>query len=412
MTGSDPETHDDDPMLPERHVLEAWEVPMTSPELTDRIMSRLDELPASAATGGEAGRTLPEGKGRTFPCESCGADLEFNIGQQQLRCPFCGFTKDLTPQTQVSEQDLKSTLERLVELRKSGASDLAGTQVVICDACRAEVEFTGTLTSTRCPYCGSPVQRENVHRTERGVPVDGVVPFQIDKNRAQTQLRSWVNSLWFAPNDLKKMAVTGDFQGVYLPFWSYDAMTYTRYRGERGDAYFVEGRDGKRERRVRWTPVSGEFQQFFDDLLVSAGTSLPKARLEVLEPWPLDKCLPFDEELLAGYLARTYDIPLDKGFEDARRRMEVTLRRETVGHIGGDEQRVHDIDTSYSALTYKHLLLPVWLQAYPFRGKSFQVMINAATGEVQGDRPYSAWKIFFFVLFILTVLLIVYGFSQ
>lgn len=372
-------------------------------------MSRIEELPTAATTDGAAGQTLEEARGRTFPCESCGADLEFNIGQQRLRCPFCGFSKDLTPEVEVSERDLKTTLDRLVELRHQGASDLAGTQVVVCEACRGEIEFTGTLTSIRCPYCGSPVQREQVHRTERGVPVDGVVPFQIDRNRAQTQLRQWVNGLWFAPGDFKKQGVAGDFEGIYLPFWTYDAMTYSRYRGQRGDAYYVQGKDGKRERRVRWSATAGEFQRFFDDVLVSAGSSLPKARLESLEPWPLAGCLPFSEELLAGYLSRTYDIPLDEGFVDARRRIDDALRGETRRRIGGDEQRIEGLDTSFSALTYKHLLLPVWLQSYPYRGKVYQVVINAATGEVEGERPYSAWKIFFFALFVLTVVLVFYA---
>jgi hypothetical protein len=30
-------------------------------------------------------------------------------------------------------------------------------------------------------------------------------------------------------------------------------------------------------------------------------------------------------------------------------------------------------------------------------------MVNAVTGEVQGQRPYSFWKIFFFVAFALAV---------
>ena len=60
-------------------------------------------------------------RGRTFPCESCGADLEFHIGVQTLRCPHCGFVKQLaTDERTVSEQDLKATLERIRERRIAG----------------------------------------------------------------------------------------------------------------------------------------------------------------------------------------------------------------------------------------------------------------------------------------------------
>src|SRR2546423_7172471 len=73
--------------------------------------------------------------------------------------------------------------------------------------------------------------------------------------------------------------------------------------------------------------------------------------------------------------------------------------------IGGDEQRVNQISTNYSAITFKHLLLPVYVGAYRFHEKVYQVVINGRTGEVQGERPYSFWKIFFFVLALLTVLI-------
>ena len=33
------------------------------------------------------------------------------------------------------------------------------------------------------------------------------------------------------------------------------------------------------------------------------------------------------------------------------------------------------------------------MSAYRFRDKIFRILINARTGEVQGERPYSAWKI-------------------
>jgi hypothetical protein len=71
--------------------------------------------------------------------------------------------------------------------------------------------------------------------------------------------------------------------------------------------------------------------------------------------------------------------------------------------IGGDEQRIHDVVTSYAAITFKHLLLPVYLGAYSFKNKVFQLMVNARTGQVQGDRPYSFWKIAGLVLLILIV---------
>ncbi|MEM6727471.1 MAG: primosomal protein N' (replication factor Y) - superfamily II helicase, partial [Pseudomonadota bacterium] len=72
--------------------------------------------------------------------------------------------------------------------------------------------------------------------------------------------------------------------------------------------------------------------------------------------------------------------------------------------IGGDRQRIHEIDTRVSDVTFKHILLPVWMAAYKYRGKSYRFVINGRTGAVQGERPYSAWKIAFAVIIALIVL--------
>ena len=47
------------------------------------------------------------------------------------------------------------------------------------------------------------------------------------------------------------------------------------------------------------------------------------------------------------------------------------------------------VDTDYSDETFKHILLPIWMAAYKYGGKSYRFMVNGQTGEVQGERPYS-----------------------
>ncbi|ANM32231.1 hypothetical protein ABI59_12650 [Acidobacteria bacterium Mor1] len=360
----------------------------------------------------------PEGPtSRTFPCEACGGELEFHIGAQTLRCPFCGEVKDLDqdPETAVREQDYAAMLERLREMRAredddaaaAGADDL---KEIRCDACGANVQFQGTLTARHCSYCGVPLQLEKVHEATDRVPVDGVLPFLVDKKTAAANLRKWVKSRWFAPGDFLKRGADGRFDGVFIPYWTFDSATRTAYTGQRGDHYYVtqgSGKNKRRVRRTRWRSVSGRFQRFFDDVLVIAGKGLPRGRIESLEPWPLDKLVPFSPGLLAGFLARTYDVELEQGFTMGRDAMEAALQRDVRRRIGGDVQRITSMDTSYNAITFKHLLLPIWMLAYRYKGKSFQVVVNAGTGEVQGDRPWSVGKI---ALAVLAGLVVIGGF--
>ena len=374
------------------------------------------------AVSRDVGQTFDAGEGRIFPCEGCGADLEFHIGQQKLSCDFCGFVKEiqLSQDAVLEEQDFETMLARLREWRKEEEQqaeadddeqhDESEHRELRCDSCGGNVEFVGTLTSTHCPYCGSPVQLEKAHKCEENrIPVDGMLPFQIERDHAAQNLKQWVESRWFAPNRFRKRGAEGKFNGVYLSYFTFDAMTSTAYSGDRGDYYYVTvgtGKNKRQQRQTRWTPASGRFQRFFDDILVLANTGLRRDFMLKLEPWPLNQAVAFNQQMLAGYMARTYDVELDTCFAEGKERIENAIRTEVHQRIGGDTQTIHSIDSHYDAITFKHLLLPVWLLAYAYGDKSYQVFINAATGEVQGERPWSPVKI---AMAVFTVIVIIGG---
>ena len=377
----------------------------------------LDDVTADGATTTSAGQAIDQNRGRIFPCEGCGADLEFHIGQQRLKCPFCGFEKEIEipKDREVAERDYHAMLERLREWKEEEPPEDSNEFEIRCESCGGTTLFVGSLTSSECPYCASPIQRENVHRAGRRVPVDGVLPFQVDERKARENLAEWVRSRWFAPNEFRKRGVEGKFSGVFLPYWTFDSLTYTEYSGQRGENYTVTvgtGKDRRTETRTRWYPASGEFQRFFDDVMAIATRGMPLGLVHELEPWPIASCVPFNPEMLAGFLARTYETSLDEGFTDAKARIDAALESDVRSRIGGDQQRIHSIDTSYSAITFKHLLMPTWLMAYRYHDKPYQVMINACTGEVQGERPYSWVKITLAVLAVLAVVLVIIAFRR
>jgi hypothetical protein len=158
-------------------------------------------------------------------------------------------------------------------------------------------------------------------------------------------------------------------------------------------------RDGKSETvsvpRVRWSPKSGRVSRFFDDVLVLASRTLPKRFTDALQPWDLSALEPYLPQYLAGFRAEAYQVDLDQGFVEARALMDRQIERDVKFDIGGDQQRVHRIDTAINNVTFKHILLPVWLAAYKYRGQTYRFVVNGQTGRVQGERPWSTWKIVF-----------------
>ena len=344
------------------------------------------------------GQQIDDGQGRIFPCEECGADLEFHIGEQKLKCPFCGAVKEivLTDDAEIREQDFDEMLVVLQKRRENNSEQPAEHNEVRCESCGSNVIFEGTLTSTECPYCGSPLQRDKVHRGGFRIPVDAVLPFQVDDRKARQQIASWVKSRWFAPNDFKERGADGRINGVYLPFWTFDTLTFSAYVGERGEDYRKTVGVGKNKRtvtRTRWYNASGRFQRFFDDVLINGTQNLSNTHVESLSPWPLPTCQPFNQEYLAGHFARTYDVDLDVAFPIAKRLIDDAIHADCKRRIGGDRQRVHSVKSRYDAITFKHVLLPVYMLAYRYHDESYRVFVNAATGSVQGERPYSWIKI-------------------
>lgn len=343
------------------------------------------------------GQEIDDGKGRIFPCSECGADLTFHIGEQKLSCGFCGATQDieLSANVKIQEQDFQTMLMTLQERQAERSQEVEHEQVR-CDSCGADVLFSGTLTSTECPYCGSPLQREKVHRGGQRVAVDAVLPFQIDLRKAQTEVGNWVKSRWFAPNEFKKRGAQGKINGVYLPFWTFDTLTFNVYEGERGEDYTETVGTGDKKRTVtktRWYFASGRFQRFFDDVLINGTREHSGTQIDEVGPWPLDRCLPFAAEFLAGHFARTYDIDLQDAFPLAKQQIDREIHSDCERRIGGDRQRLHWVKSRYDAITFKQVLLPIYLMAYRYRDRTYRVFINAATGTVAGERPYSWIKI-------------------
>ena len=62
-----------------------------------------------------------------------------------------------------------------------------GETALRCDVCGAEFFQPAEGTATVCPMCGSPqIKPEEEHN---GIPVEGVVPFAIDRYEAQKRFR-------------------------------------------------------------------------------------------------------------------------------------------------------------------------------------------------------------------------------
>ncbi|WP_128514254.1 TFIIB-type zinc finger domain-containing protein [Tabrizicola thermarum] len=339
-----------------------------------------------------------------WPCEQCGAQLRYAPGQTRLTCDHCGHVQDIAPQAPSQRARALQELDLAQGLRDDlSGSDMVEVRTTSCPNCGAKVEVTGATHATQCPFCATPMVLDT--GTERHIKPQALVPFVLTESEARAAMIRWMGNLWFAPGTLLEYARKGRaLTGIYVPFWTFDADTASRYTGERGEYYYetrtvnvrVNGRTEQRQesvRRTRWYPASGRVRRDFDDVLVMASRSLPPRLGNELTPWDLGALTAYSPEFLAGFQAEGYTVPLSDGWREAQERMSQIIREDVRRDIGGDEQRIHDVATSWSGETFKHILLPVWTAAYRYNGKSYRFLVNGQTGEVQGERPWSVWKI-------------------
>lgn len=328
---------------------------------------------------------------KSFVCEACGGIMKWNIQNQQFECASCR-----TPGI------LQIAVDRVIEHDFEGyaqrdACELSfpDYQTIACQTCGATVTIEKNQTATVCPMCAS--SQVIPQKQEAGVPPDGIIPFKIDMQQAQQNFRGWVKKLWFAPNKLKQSYQEGKLDGMYLPFWTFDADAVGDYTGRGGNDREVEDEDGKTHTVTDWYSVSGQVSNSYNDYPVPAGDGEPTHLINKILPYNTSEgSLPYSSDYLSGFSAERYTIKADTAFVQTQKHIEGDLRSRADSDIlsrGFDKADVNRIDVTYYNVKYKHVLVPAWVSAFSYGSKRYTYMINGETGAVGGERPYSIPKI-------------------
>jgi hypothetical protein len=363
--------------------------------------------------------TMNKTNQKNFPCEQCGANLVYIPGSYFLGCDYCGHEHNIQEDETISTPVREYDFEEAIRNSKKANGKLLSPEAkeLQCSGCGAVSLFTEQ--STRCPFCSSPVVVNLQDYTDTIVP-ESILPFGIDKKTAQGNFLDWLKSRWFAPSDLSKRAKREGMDGIYLPFWTYDSITSTVYKAERGIYYYetekyklANGSTKTRQvKKIRWYTVNGKVKVKFDDVLVCASTSLPHEMIDDLQPWELNNLITFDPKFLSGFTTERYKVDLQDGFRLAKEKMDPEIVRNVLLDIGGDVQKIHTKNVTYSNITFKHILLPLWISSFRYKEKIYRVIVNARSGQISGERPYSWLKISFAVLFGIATCLILCYFLQ
>jgi DNA-directed RNA polymerase subunit RPC12/RpoP len=334
-----------------------------------------------------------------FECSGCGAHLEFDPKTQNMKCEFCQSEKIVPIEHKVIvEHDFYTAPKNLGWDRPSVSMS--------CKSCGATIS-SETGVAGKCTYCGSPYVTQSAPRADLIRP-ETLIPFRVDKNKANDLFKHWLGTGWFTPSNLTELSRLHLIKGVYTPFWTYDTNAHSSWTAESGYYYYVTETytvtvNGRRETRtrqvqkVRWVPSAGQRQGFYNDVLVPASKGMNQELILKIYPFDLNQLVPYKPEFLSGFMAEEYGVDLHQGWVTAQNTVASTERDKCGREVPGDTHRFLRVQTSFNNITYKHILLPVWIAAYEYKAKTYHFLINGQTGEVQGFKPISWAKVALFV---------------
>ena len=328
---------------------------------------------------------------QSFTCSGCGGTMQYNIAKEKFVCTACGREEDIESAVkEIKEYDFSHYQER-----EQNSVPFEGMSAVTCQNCGAEIIFEAKDTAVLCPMCGSSHVAAEKQRS--GIPPEGIIPFQFDAYEAQRYFHKWVKDLWFAPNALKSKYQEGNLNGIYIPFWTFDAYAVGYYSGLGGIVRVEEGENGEQRTTVDWVPVAGVVDASFDDIQICASRREGSDIIQKVEPYnTINRLKPYSSAYLSGYKAEHYTVRADEGFEAAKNQIYNDLRSRAMQDImfkGFQQAQVLSLDLRFSDVTYKHVLLPVYTSFFNYAGKQYIYAINGETGRVSGERPYSPVKI-------------------
>jgi ribosomal protein S27AE len=337
-----------------------------------------------------------------FDCPRCGATTAFSIHNSGLTCAHCGYYEAPEKETVgKGAQEFEFTVKTL-ERSAQGWGDVRNA--IDCQNCGAQISVPIESLSHTCVFCGSNkvIQRQ---ASQDSLRPRFLIPFKIEVFQCKEITHEWLGSGWMLPSKLKEISGNVEFRGIYLPFWTFDSRTYADWKAEVGhektERYFKDG-EWKTRTVIEWCWESGNVEKFFDDLVINGTDRLSELHFEKINNFDLNALSEYESKFLAGMQAKSYDISLEGAWEKSRHKMREITRLVCRKQASTPRIRNFSMSLDFREESWRYILLPIYLAAYQYMGKSFQVMINGQNGSISGQRPVDWTKVWLVIAAILS----------
>ena len=322
-----------------------------------------------------------------YKCPCCGGAIEFNSSVQKLKCPFCDTEFDVSSLVQY-DNDLKSekpdemNWEREINEADETYDDITS---FVCDSCGGEIVGDKTTAATSCPFCGNPVIIKS--RLSGALKPDLVIPFKLDKNAAKAKFIEHLKGKRLLPKVFKDENHIDKIQGIYVPFWLFDADADAniRYKATRVRTWSDSRYDYT---ETKFYSVIREGALSFDSVPVDGSVKMADDLMDSIEPYDLSEAVDFQTAYLAGYFADRYDVSSKESINRANKRIKTSTEEAFKDTVQGFATvTTESSSVSLSNQKVKYALYPVWILNTTWRNNTYTFAMNGQTGKFVGNLP-------------------------
>lgn len=344
-----------------------------------------------------------EAESQSFQCPRCGGRMIFSTLSLQLSCEYCGYQEGVGPVEEPlvpgSVADRAEQVLDFVTPTTMGHHWSYAQQKLSCERCGALSLLPPGQKTAQCPYCGSNQLVQSPDQVDMVEP-QVIAVMHIDEKQANRLAQAWLGKGLFSPDSLTGAGRTLHLRPGYYSFWTFDGILEVKWTCE-----VAEGSGNNK----RWVPVSGAETRFFNDVLVPGMKAVSMQDVKGLQPFDLQDVAAFKPEYLAGWPTVLYDCSLTDASLMGREVIFKQLRPEISQMVeAGREKRNLSLGGhSWSDMTFKHILLPLWVGAYQFQGQDYRLMINGQTGKVTGAKPRDKLKMVLLIVILVFLLALI-----
>ena len=336
---------------------------------------------------------------RIMKCGNCGSTMVYDVARQGLVCDHCGSYKPL-PKSQDDQETGQVDYDSVPH--RTGSDWGSAKSLVTCKSCGAKLIIDAEHMSGMCPFCGSSVVL-TLEDSDCGILPSAIIPFTITREQVEEKFYRWNKFAFWSPEKFRKGKVLGNLTPVYVPYWTFDADTKTSYEGEfgyttgSGDSEKTNwyGRSGVVEKHIEGVCICGS-RRFHDDKLLNSVISFKIGDLIAYTP-----------EALSGMTAEKSTISMDAAMEEAK---ATGFKKEIINAArkdqGADDCAKISMETQYSNVKFRYVLVPVWLAGCRYGGKIYNIVASGHNWQGNCRRPVSVPKIVGFTVAFLALIFV------